>query len=167
MRHETMSPPRKPDCQGFTLIELLIVVIILGLLAGVAGLAATDSDAQALELAAIQVTDTIERAQNLARSSREPFGVVFETGSDRVVLVDVTGTPTIDPLTKRDFFLDFSLPGQPAMIVIGTADFGTTGRAVIFDPQGVPLEGGSLTLTRRSDSLVLTVDPATGAVTSS
>lgn len=146
---------------GFTLIELLVVVVILGILAGLAGLSSDSGNADALELGTIQVQDAVERAQALAISTRSPHGVVFDTAGNRLAIVDNNGDEIVDPLTKRDYIVDFVAPGQPG-IGIDQAAFGAMGHAIVFDPQGVPLNGGQLTLSRKGVTLQLTLNPATG-----
>jgi hypothetical protein len=47
------------------------------------------------------------------------------------------------------------------------ASFGDTGSAVVFDPQGVPMAGGTVTVGRGPNTRQITVDGATGRISSS
>jgi prepilin-type N-terminal cleavage/methylation domain-containing protein len=151
---------------GFTLVELLVVVFLVALLAGLASVSVGDDAQGQLELADLQVRDAIAWAQTLARSSRAPMGVVFEPGGDRLAVVDETGTQVTDPLTRRGYEVDFSRPNEPRRVSIQAADFGACGTALIFDAQGWPLAGGTLTLAAGGGLRTLTVDGATGRVES-
>jgi len=151
---------------GFTLVELMIVVVILGILAGVVSRIGGQTSEQSLELADIQVQDAIGRAQALARSNRQAFGVVFDLATDRFAIVDETGALAVDPLTRRDYVVRFGVPNQPSLIDVKAADFGATGVAIVFDPQGVPIAGGNVTLAHGTATRQISVDAATGQITS-
>jgi type II secretion system protein H len=153
--------PTRHARRGFTLIELLVVIVILSIVAGMAAMAPADRGAQDLDLAAIQVNDAMERARALSRSQRMAHGVVFDLANDRFAVVAEDGTAATDPLTKRAYEVDFDRPNQPHVDITG-ASFGGAGAAALFDPQGVPLAGGTVTLTAGSHNRTLTLDPATG-----
>jgi type II secretion system protein H len=152
---------------GFTLIELLMVVVILGITASVASMALGETGSANLEMAEIQVTTTIERAQALARSNRTAYGVVFDVGGNRFAVVDENGDIALDPLTRKPQLSGFDSPNQPKRVLVQAADFGSTGAAVVFDPQGVPVAGGTVTIGAAGTSRQISVDAATGRVTGS
>ena len=152
---------------GYTLIELLIVVAILAIIGSISMLSGGTGDAQALELTEVQVRDAVQWAQAVARSTRTPHGVNFDTTDDRLAVVTTSGQPIEDPLTKAEYIIEFTRPNQPTRIEITSADFGASGATLLFDAQGVPLTGGTVVIERGSLSTTLTVNAATGRVTSS
>jgi prepilin-type N-terminal cleavage/methylation domain-containing protein len=153
--------------RGYTLVELMLVVFIVAVMAGVAGVASGASESQHLDMAEIQIRDALAWAQSQARSNRVAVAVVFDPGNDRFTLVDASGAVLPDPLTRSEYLVSFHRPNQPRLVDVVAADFGACGRAVIFDAQGVPMTGGSITLASSPDTRVLTVDAATGSITSS
>jgi prepilin-type N-terminal cleavage/methylation domain-containing protein len=152
---------------GYTLLELLLVVCIVALLTGIAGIASGASDTQHLDMAEVQILDALAWAQAQARSNRAPVAVVFDLTRDRFALVDEHGALLTDPLTRAGYLVSFQHPNQPRLVDIVAASFGTAGLAVIFDAQGVPLTGGAIILEAGPHRRVLAVDAATGAVSSS
>jgi prepilin-type N-terminal cleavage/methylation domain-containing protein len=162
----TRSDSRGAGQRGFTLVELLVVVIVLAILAGVAAIPATaDGGAAALDLAQIQLQDAFVTAQTLAYSLGVPHGVVFDPATERFAVVAQDGQPASDPLTHADYTVDFTRSEQPRGVTIGSASFGATGVAGIFDGQGVPVAGGSLTISKGNATRTLVLDAATGKLT--
>jgi prepilin-type N-terminal cleavage/methylation domain-containing protein len=150
--------------RGFTLIELLVVMFILGLLAAVAVPATGSGYEHRLDLVEMQVRDALDRAANLARSTRTTHGVVFDLGGDRFAVVDGDGQAVTDPLTKRGYVVTFDRPDQPQGIDFSDADFGADGVAAIFDGQGLPTAGGTVQIRCKTASRTLSLSKATGQV---
>ena len=152
---------------GFTLIELLVVLAIMGFMALIAVPASGAGYDQRLDLVELQITDALGRAQALARSTREPHGVVFDTTGERFAVVDGSGVAVTDPLTRSSYIVDFDRPDQPRGIDLRSASFGDNGIAAIFDGQGLPVNGGTVVVRCHGSSRTLTLDQATGQVTAS
>ena len=158
---------RRRSAAGHTLLELLVVLALIGILSGIAGVASGVSGAQHLDMAEVQIRDALEWARAQAHSNRAPVGVVFDPVEDRFALVDATGAELLDPLTHSGYEVSFHRPNQPRLVDMLSANFGAGGHALIFDAQGVPMTGGTIRLQARGVSRVLTVDAATGALSSS
>jgi prepilin-type N-terminal cleavage/methylation domain-containing protein len=150
---------------GFTLVELLVVLVIIGLMTVMAVPAVGTGYGQRLDLVELQVRDALERAQALARSTRNAHGVVFDTLGDRFAVVDSSGSAVIDPLTRGSYIVEFDRPDQPKAIDILSAAFGSNGAAAIFDGQGLPVNGGKIALACHESSRTLLLDAATGHIT--
>jgi prepilin-type N-terminal cleavage/methylation domain-containing protein len=152
---------------GFTVVELLVVIVIMALMALVAMPASGSGYDQRLDLVEMQITDAIGRAEALARSTRVPHGVVFDTQGERFAVVDASGSAVTDPLTRSDYIVDFQRPDQPNGIDVWSATFGTNGAAAVFDGQGLPVKGGTIVVKCHGATRTLTVDQATGHVSAS
>ena len=158
----------RPDrSRGYTLVELLVMVVVLAILSSIAGVASGASGPQQLDMAELQIRDALGWAQSQARSGRSPVAVVFDPDHDRFALVDADGALLPDPITHSGYLVSFHRPNQPRLVDLLTASFGAAGRAAIFDAQGVPMTGGAITMTALGHTRVLTVDPATGSLSSS
>ena len=152
---------------GFTLIELLVVLAIMGIMALVALPSVGTGYATRLDTVELEVRDALSRASSLARSSRETFGVVFDTTTDRFAVVDRNGIAVTDPLTRSSYIVAFDRPDQPKGIDFTRVDFGSNGVAAIFDGQGLPVLGGTIQFRCKGLARTLTLDAATGKVASS
>lgn len=152
---------------GFTLVELLVVLVIMGIMAMVAMPASGAGYDQRLDLVEMQISDAFGRAQALARSTRVPHGVVFDTRGERFAVVDGNGVAVTDPLTRSSYVVDFDRPDQPRGIDVSSAAFGANGVAAIFDGQGLPVNGGTVVISCHGSSRTLTLDQATGQLSAS
>jgi len=160
--HDNLTISSKPP-RGFTLIELLVTVVVLAILAGVAAIpGSADGGAASLDLAQIQIQDAFVTAQTLSYSLGVPHGVVFDPATERFAVVAQNGVPASDPLTHAEYAVDFTSCEQPRGVKIESASFGLTGVAGIFDGQGVPVAGGSVTVAKGNSTRTLVLDPATG-----
>ncbi len=159
-----MSTRTDKQQRGFTLLELLVVVMILALFASVAGVTASDTSAMRLDGAELQVRDGLELAQAMALANRRMFGVAFEVGGGRFAIVGADGNPIVDPLTQRDYIVDYDRPGPLSGVLIRGVNFGATRNTVVFDAQGVPITGGTVTISHDKLSRTLMLDAGTGRI---
>lgn len=150
-----------------TLLELLMVVVVISIMATLALPGNADTGASRLHQVELEIEAAVARARSEAAGSGRPHGVVFDLAGDRFAVVGADGKPLEDRLTRRDYVIEFDQPGQPEGIDIVAADFGRGGTAVVFDPDGLPEDGGSVTLRCLGAQLVVTVEEATGTVYSS
>ena len=149
--------------RGFTLVELLMVVAVLAILAGLAAIpASADGGSAGLDLAEVQLQDAFVTAHTLAYSLGVPHGVAFDPATERFAVVAQDGEAARDPLTHGEYMIDFTRVEQPRGVTIESVDFGPTGLAGIFDGQGVPVSGGSVTVAKGAFTRTLVLDPATG-----
>ncbi len=167
----TAAPPAprgRGQPRGYTLVELLVVVLVVAVMVGIAGIpVSADGPAVALDLAEVQLQDAFEVAQTLAYSMETAHGVVFDVVGNRFAVVAVDGTAVTDPLTHGAYEVDFDEIVQPAGLEVVAADFGSTGAAAVFDGAGVPVAAGSVTLRKGGVSRQYVLDAATGRIAGS
>jgi len=149
------------------MLELLVIVGIMGLMVGMMTVTSTQNETIALDQAALKLQDACTRAQGLARSGRAPVGVVFDLEGNRFAIVTEDGTPARDPLTRTDAIVNLSAPNKAERVTLTAADFGAAGTSALFDAQGVPVTGGTLTISRGGQTRTLTLNAATGELTES
>jgi hypothetical protein len=138
------------------------VIVVLGLLVGIAGIPAVDSGEQGLQQGELYVRDAIHTARARAMATRQTHGVAFDLSQNRFIVLAGDGTAVSDPFTHKDYLIEFDRPDMPSNLALSAVDFGTTGPAAIFDAQGDPVSGGTVTLACQQSSLVLELDGATG-----
>ena len=126
--------------QGFSLIELLIVMVILGIMAGMAapslnGLVAANKTQRALD----HISADIAYARMLAVRSGRPVGIRFSgTGNTRYRITRLTspatGLPAVEVLKSVDLgseYAGLSLSAIPTTTVAPTDSIGFNSRGMI------------------------------------
>jgi prepilin-type N-terminal cleavage/methylation domain-containing protein len=168
--------------QGFTLIELVMVIVIVGILAGLAIPRFQSFYAIKLSGAARKVVSDLRFAQQLAISQHADSRIEFSGNSYRGCYCNETdgacssGTCTstnwsaiTDPFTRAPLVVDFNTDLQYRGINIASTNFGGTLR---FDWQGVPQNAsgapltaeGSISLSYQGNNSTIYVTPNTGRV---
>ena len=182
------APQAPGESGGFTLVELLIVVLIMGIvvMAGVPTLV-TGLERYRLSAAATQVATAIEYAQLTAMTTGGDTKVTINSSSNTVLVerfepgVSLLGSETQlseavveggsyvtmgHPINKgADYRISLASADGSGGVDVATSTFGG-GNFVIFDAQGTPSNGGTVTLTLGSTQATLTVDALTGKVAS-
>ena len=152
-----------PLGKGFTLAELMVVVVIIGLTAGmVIPYASSAGDTAALAGARLMVCD-LQYAQNTAITTQAPVTVTFNTSGNSYTLSNASGT-LIHPMTKQAYVVEFPAERGFEGLDIVSASFSAT-TSVTFDEFGSPDDTGTITLQAGSQVYVITVAAATGKVT--
>ncbi|TWT76135.1 hypothetical protein Pla123a_29240 [Posidoniimonas polymericola] len=145
--------------RGFTLIELTITVLILGILAAVAGprMIGAMNRAQARSAARWVVAD-LERARQHAMSQAVSQPVVFDAASNSYELTGMTLPDRVGQAYTVD------LAGSPYPAAIESVAFGVSGTdtGVTFNPFGRPDQGGSISVSVNSVQQTVVVDGVTG-----
>lgn len=176
---------------GFTLLEVTLVVIILGLVGGLAipWLASSLEDAS-IDAATEEVATALEYARLMAVNSGGAARVTFDTGAMTVVVERPTspeadalrdtaqakiGSTGIDAWTFQPVMNPVS-PGKEYRVDLsrnarwggaGIDDLATNfaGDQVEFDGIGVPSSGGTIGIVRGPRKTEITLDSLTGKVT--
>ncbi|MEA1928189.1 MAG: prepilin-type N-terminal cleavage/methylation domain-containing protein [Candidatus Auribacterota bacterium] len=125
---------------GFTIIELLIVILVIGIIAGVVITKFTDQTGISAALAADMAASDIRAVQHNA----------MYTGSSKSIFFGGNGY-TAQGLTPEDR----TLPGKAT-----AAPYNIT-----FNPFGEPDQGGSFNVSCGSDSRTINIEALTGKIT--
>ena len=130
---------------GFTLVELLVVVLLVGIAAGVAALAMRDPAADRLEREAARLVALLEAGRAEARASgvQARFELGDGSGGDAFVFV---GLPA-----RRDFPRHWLYEGVQARIVDARAM--VLGPEPLIGPQSIELRLGSRRIVVATDGL--------------
>lgn len=112
---------RSQNQRGFTLIELLIVIVILGVMAGLATLSLPDKNAQHWTDKLSRLTSTLNYAQEEALSRGSPIWASIDQNGWRLFVRD--RFEKLQPLSHPDVFApnDWEMPVKikPAMLRLG------------------------------------------------
>jgi len=150
------QPQSNKSSKPNPVVGLVLAGTMIALLVSTAGVPSLRPGSTVLDQAELRIAEALERARDLARGSRQTVGVVFEPAEDRFAVVGADGKVAIEPLTRWDFIVEFD------EVDIEAADFGELRHALVFDPQGVPASGGTITLKIGNQRRALAIDAATG-----
>jgi hypothetical protein len=149
---------------GMTRLDFVIGIGVLSLLISIAGIPGRAGDARLLEIADSRIRSAMDLASARARSSKTPHGVVFDVESNRIAVIDATGTLATDPLNQRESIIDLDHGKLATYVDLVSARFGRGGTLCIFDGNGIPMSAGQVRLAAGRHRRVLIVDAATGWV---
>jgi type II secretory pathway pseudopilin PulG len=149
--------------RGHTLLELLVAVAIMMVLAAIAVPASSHGPERQLDTAQLAMQDAMDTASALAISTAAIYGVRFDPDGEWFAVVDSTGTIVDDPLSHAGYKVQLGAAGEPAGVMIDSADFGGH-VVVVFNEKGVMHAGGELHLRCGTTLRWLTVDTATAAL---
>jgi len=148
---------------AFTLAELMVVIVIIGVAAGmVIPYASSAGDTAAIAGARLVICD-LQYAQNMAITTQMPVTVTFDPNADSYRLSNASGL-LIHPMTKEDYVTDFSSSRGFEGLDVVSADFNSS-PSIVFDEFGSPDNAGKVTLQAGAQVYVITVGAATGKVT--
>ena len=148
---------------GFTLAELMVVVVIIGITAGmVIPYASSAADSAAMAGARMIVCD-LQYAQNMAITTQTPVTVTFNPGGESYTLSNASGS-LIHPINKTAYVVDFaSQRGFEGLDIVSASFNGAA--SVAFDELGSPDNAGAVTIQAGAQAYVISVAAATGKVT--
>ncbi|MBU3071519.1 type II secretion system minor pseudopilin GspH [Aestuariicella sp. G3-2] len=89
-RSRRVTPSKTHRPQGFTLIEIMLVMVIIGIMAGLASLAIGSNGPRQLQQEATRLQQRLLLAQDEAAFSQQNFGVIFTETGYRFLRYDAT-----------------------------------------------------------------------------
>jgi len=155
--------PRTPRQRAFTFAELLLVMVILAVIAGMAGPRYANAITHyRLDSAAKRVAADLALARAQARSTSTPQQVIFTVSSSSYQM------PGITTLDRRSTNYAVTLSANPYYATLSSVAFGAAvppATTVTFDIYGTPDNGGTIQLTENGMTKTITLDSASGATT--
>jgi len=150
---------RRDPRPAFTLVEAILVVVIVGIVAGIAvPRFANFLTQQHIDAATKRIIADFGLAQRQARITSTAQTIDFDVGNDFYTLVGMQ-----DPDHPSEPYT-VSISDEPYASTITSADFGGD-TEVIFDGYGVPSSGGTIIVAVGQYQITLTLNAQTGRVT--
>lgn len=145
---------------GYSFLELAIVVLVLGILAGVAAPKYGEAlDHYRVEAAARRIVADLKFGRERAISTAAEQRITFEAAADSYTL---DGMDDINHAT-HEYSVNLAAQGYPVDL---TASFGG-GSLFLWRHRGDAAQGGSVTVTSGAASRTVTVSPPCSITTSS
>jgi prepilin-type N-terminal cleavage/methylation domain-containing protein len=162
---------------GFTLLEVLMVVLIIGIAAGIVVPMMSSAGSMQIRAAVNMVAADLEYAKSMAVSRGQPYSVVFDKTTEKYQVVDQNNNVIAHPVKKGfNFVIDFRNDGRLDQVDILDANFDGK-NTVTFDYLGspfsdrgasaAPLNSGVVTLRSGSITKTVSVEPVTGFISTS
>lgn len=163
--------------RGFTVVEILIVVIILGIAAGIV-IPMINPDSVKVPAAARIVQTDLSYAQNVAQSRQQRVCVIFNSDGGKITSYDVKvvtenppNPPTMDYVTRpggvspmtAGFGEASNQPGSPLASCQLTVNGNTSAVTLAFDAQGRPEYKSGSTYTALTSPATIQVSDLKGA----
>jgi prepilin-type N-terminal cleavage/methylation domain-containing protein len=162
-------PLRNRRGPGFSIIEIIMVLVILGILAGLAIPRFATFFVMKLEGGRKKVIYDIRFVQQMAVARHTNTRIVFNAGNETYVAQEEspqgsgTWVSINSPFTRAPLQANFTSDYQFNGINITSASFG--GPATLqFDWKGIPTSGGTVVLTYKGESRTITIESNTGFV---
>jgi general secretion pathway protein H len=156
MRRRT-SWRTRPVAAGFSLIEMLVVLVIMGLLAGVAGLTGAGRPHAELMSSAREVAGLLREIRARAGNANRPQRVVADVELNRLWAgsAEPSGRVVVVPRTFR-----------MTLVTTGAEAASAARGAILFFPDGGSTGGGVRLepARRQGEAIVVSVDWLTGRV---
>ena len=162
------QPEHRNVASGFSLAEVIVVVIILGIAAGIVTPYVISTNDTALLSAGRTLASALQYAQSEAITSQVKVKVSFNTATNSYTLANIQGTTSttmIHPIDKSDYVVNFSTQPGFEGVTLSNAVFGAGSVAeVTFDEMGSPDNSGTVTLTAGASAYTVSVSEATGTI---
>ncbi|MDD5668975.1 MAG: prepilin-type N-terminal cleavage/methylation domain-containing protein [Candidatus Omnitrophica bacterium] len=154
---------------GFTLIEVIMVIVIVGILAGMAIPRFDSFYGMKMESAAKKMITDIRYVQQIAVSRHTNTRIVFNPGNDTYTAQEETspGSGTwnsiTDPYTRSNLTMNFHADAQYGGIDLSGASFGGIS-TLQFNLEGKPADGGTVSLGYHGWNKTITIEANTGFI---
>jgi prepilin-type N-terminal cleavage/methylation domain-containing protein len=156
---------------GFTLIEVILVVLIIGIAAGVVVPMMSSAGSMQVRAGASMIAADLEYAKSMAITRAMPYSVVFDQGTETYQIVDQNDNVISHPVKKGfNYVVDFRNDGRLDQVNIVSANFDGTDKVTFdylgspFNGSGNPLNSGTVVLQAGGLTKTVSVEPVTGFI---